>query len=172
MPQVAAYRGVVLLLWALAAYATVTCRGLFWDGSSFLVNILDLGWFHDFYVARAHVDWLTQAPVLLLSRARACATPGCWRWSTRPPSSACRPRSTTWPWRACARDAVLLGIVIAVIATVYLPTCFFIVGEYNATFAAVTAAHGGDADEAREAAGRCRAAVPARRVLRSAPTRR
>ena len=65
--QVAAYRAVVLLLWGLAAYATVTCRGLFWDGSSFLVNILDNGRFHDFYVARAHVDWVTQLPVLLLS---------------------------------------------------------------------------------------------------------
>jgi hypothetical protein len=34
---------------------------------------------------------------------------------------------------------VLLGIVIAVVAVVYLPTSFFIIGEYNATFAAVTA---------------------------------
>ena len=37
-------------------------------------------------------------------------------------------------------DAVLLGIVIAVIAAVYLPTCFFIIGEYNTTYAAVVAA--------------------------------
>jgi hypothetical protein len=36
-------------------------------------------------------------------------------------------------------DAVLLGIVIAVVAMVYLPTSFFIVGEYNTAFAAVTA---------------------------------
>jgi hypothetical protein len=36
-------------------------------------------------------------------------------------------------------DAVLLGIVIAVVATVYLPTSFFIVGEYNTAFAAATA---------------------------------
>ena len=38
------------------------------------------------------------------------------------------------------RDAVLLGIVIAALAVIYLPTSFFIIGEYNATFAAVTAA--------------------------------
>jgi hypothetical protein len=37
-------------------------------------------------------------------------------------------------------DAVLLGIVVAVLAAVYLPTSFFIIGEYNATFAAATAA--------------------------------
>ena len=35
---------------------------------------------------------------------------------------------------------MLLGIVIAVIAAVYLPTCFFIIGEYNTTYAAVVAA--------------------------------
>ena len=28
--------------------ATIACRGLFWDGSSFLANILDLGQVHDF----------------------------------------------------------------------------------------------------------------------------
>ncbi len=38
------------------------------------------------------------------------------------------------------RDGVLLGIAIAVVAAVYLPTSFFIVGEYNAAFAAATAA--------------------------------
>src|SRR5207344_2023033 len=68
MRPVAAYRVVVLLVWGLAAYATVTCRGLFWDGSSFLVNILDHGHFHDFYVARSHADWVTQLPVLLLAK--------------------------------------------------------------------------------------------------------
>ena len=36
-------------------------------------------------------------------------------------------------------DAVLLGSVVAAVAVVYLPTSFFIIGEYNATFAAVTA---------------------------------
>ena len=35
---------------------------------------------------------------------------------------------------------MLLGIVIAVIAAVYLPTNFFIIGEYNTTYAAVVAA--------------------------------
>jgi hypothetical protein len=139
MPQVVAYRGVVLLLWALAAYDTLTCRALFWDGSSFLVNLLDLGWFHDFYGARAHVDWLTEAPVLLLSQLGVRDT----RLLAMVYSATLFGLPIALYHLALARvrhDAVLLGIVMAVIATVYLPTCFFIVGEYNVTFAAVTAA--------------------------------
>jgi hypothetical protein len=37
-------------------------------------------------------------------------------------------------------DAVLLGVLLAIIAMVYLPTWFFIVGEYNTTYAAATLA--------------------------------
>ena len=105
LSQAAAYRGVVLLLWALAVYGTATCRGLFWDGSSFLVNILDRGWFHDFYVARSHVDWLTQAPVLALSELgvrdtrllAASRTPdelSTWASSNSMPSAAQTSRAT------------------------------------------------------------------------------
>jgi hypothetical protein len=136
--QVAAYRAVVVLLWGLAAYATVACRGLFWDGSSFLVNILDHGRFHDFYVARAHVDWVTQVPVLLLSELGVRDT----RLLSMAYSAALFGLPTALYHLALARvrhDAVLLGIVIATIAVVYLPTSFFIIGEYNATFAAVAA---------------------------------
>jgi hypothetical protein len=138
MRQVAAYRAVVVLLWGLAAYATVASRGLFWDGSSFLVNILDHGRFHDFYVARAHVDWLTQVPVLLLSGFGVHDT----RVLSMAYSAALFGVPTALYHLALARvrrDAVLLGIVIAAVAVVYLPTSFFIIGEYNATFAAVTA---------------------------------
>ena len=67
IPLSMAYRGVVLLLWVLVAHNAMESRGLFWDGASFLVNLLDHRDFHDFYAARAHVDWVTQAPVLLLA---------------------------------------------------------------------------------------------------------
>jgi hypothetical protein len=139
MRQVAAYRAVVVLIWGLAAYATVACRGLFWDGSSFLVNILDTGRFHDFYVARAHVDWVTQLPVLLLSESGVRDT----RLLSMAYSAALFGLPTALYHLALARvrhDAVLLGIVITAVAVVYLPTSFFIIGEYNATFAAATAA--------------------------------
>jgi len=60
------YRGAAAILWALAIWNSVACRGLFWDGSAFLVEIIDNNWFHwMFYPARAHVMWLTQLPVVV-----------------------------------------------------------------------------------------------------------
>jgi hypothetical protein len=134
-----AYRAVVILLWGLTVWNTLACRGLFWDGSSFLVNILDLGGFHDFYVARAHVDWLTQAPVLLLSQLGLRDT----HLLSIVYSATLFALPTGLYHFALARlrhDPLLLGIGIAIVAVVYLPTWFFIVGEYNLTFAAITAA--------------------------------
>src|SRR5690348_12832090 len=64
-----AYRAIVLLLWALVALNSWVCRGLFWDGASFLAIVLDTRTFHDFYPARAHIAWVTQLPVLLLVKA-------------------------------------------------------------------------------------------------------
>ena len=46
MSPVAVARGVAVILWALALHNTLACRGLFWDGSSFLVNLLEHGHFH------------------------------------------------------------------------------------------------------------------------------
>jgi hypothetical protein len=139
VPQVTAYRGVVLLLWTLVVYDAVECRGLFWDGSAFLVNLLDREQFHDFYAARAHIDWLTQAPVLLLVDAGVRDT----MLLAIAYSAALFAVPAALYHVALARvrnDPLLLSAVIAVVAAVYLPTSFFIVGEYNATFAAVTAA--------------------------------
>ena len=139
MASPAAYRCVIVLLWALALNATVAYRGLFWDGSSFLVNILDLGQIHDFYTARAHVDWVTQVPVLLLSELGMRDT----RLLAMVYSATLFGLPAALYHLALARvrgDGVLLGIVIAVIATVYLPTCFFIVGEYNVAYAVVVLA--------------------------------
>ena len=166
MRQLAAYRVVVLLVWGLAAYATVTCRGLFWDGSSFLVNILDHGGFHDFYVARAHVDWVTQTPVLLLAELGVRDT----RLLAMAYSLALFGLPAALYHLALARvrhDAVLLGIVIAAVAVVYLPTSFFIIGEYNATFAAVTAGMAVALTTAREPPWRCGPSLRARPLLRA-----
>jgi hypothetical protein len=138
-PQTAAYRAVVLLLWMLVVYNSFECRGLFWDGSAFLVNLLDRERFHDFYAARAHVDWLTQAPILLLADAGLRDT----RLLAMVYSSTLFAVPTALYHFALARvrhDVPLLATVIAIVAGVYVPTSFFIVGEYNVTFAAVTAA--------------------------------
>ncbi len=134
-----AYRVAVLLLWGLAANAAIACRGLFWDGSSFLVNIIELGEVHDFYTARAHVDWLTQGPVLLAIKLgvrdiHVLATVY---------SATLFALPVALYHGALARlrhDGVALAIAMLVLLVVWLPTSFFIVGEYNVTYAAALAA--------------------------------
>jgi len=139
MSPIAVARGIAVLLWALALHNTLTCRGLFWDGASFLVNVLDHGHFHDFYAARAHVDWVTQAPVLMLAEWGVRDT----RMLAMAYSAALFALPTAFYHFALVRvrrDPVLLAAVLAIIAAVYLPTSFFIVGEYNVAFACITAA--------------------------------
>ncbi|WP_422002887.1 hypothetical protein [Reyranella sp.] len=139
MPPPALQRLVVLLLWSLSAWSAFNSRALFWDGSAFLANILELGQVHDFYTARAHVDWVTQAPVLALAQLGVRDT---WLLSMVY-SATLFGLPTALYHLALARvrdDGLLLAIVVAVVATVYLPTSFFIVGEYNVAFAAATAA--------------------------------
>ncbi|TAJ35400.1 MAG: hypothetical protein EPO67_04640 [Reyranella sp.] len=130
---------VAALLWALAVHNAWASRALFWDGASFLVNLLDHGRFHDFYAARAHVDWLTQVPVLIAVE-----------WGVRDTGVLAIVYSATlfalptafyhFALVRVRRDPILLAAVLAVVATIYLPTSFFIVGEYNVAFACVTAA--------------------------------
>jgi hypothetical protein len=115
------------------------CRGLFWDGASFLAIVLDTRSFHDFYPARAHVAWLTQTPVLLLAKAGVSDT----RLLSMVYSATLFAVPTAFYQLALRRvrgDAVLLGVILAIIAAVYLPTWFFIIGEYNTTYAAATLA--------------------------------
>ncbi len=134
-----AYRGAVLVLWALAAWNSYACRGLFWDGAAFLVNIVDSDKFHDFYPARAHVGWVTQLPVLLALRLGVLDL----KLLATIQSLALFALPVALYHLALARlraDALLLAIVLAIVASVYLPTSFFIIGEYNAAYAAVTAA--------------------------------
>lgn len=138
MRPVALYRGVALLLWALAAYNAFVCRGLFWDGAAFLANIVDSGTFHDFYPARAHVGWVTQLPVLLaiefgVRDTRVLATVQSAAMFALPVGLYHLALARVW------RDATLLATVLTIIVVVYLPTSFFIIGEYNAAYAAATA---------------------------------
>jgi hypothetical protein len=134
-----AYRAIVLLLWLLVALNSWVCRGLFWDGASFLAIVLDTRSFHDFYPARAHVAWLTQTPVLLLAKAGVSDT----RLLSMVYSATLFVVPTAiyqLALRRARNDAVLLGVVLAIVAAVYLPTWFFIIGEYNTTYAAATLA--------------------------------
>ena len=97
--------------------------------------------FHDFYPARAHIGWVTQLPLLLaLPSISAWPTLRCWR-SSRSAALFALPAALYQLAMARVRgDGLLLAIVLAIVAAVYLPTSFFIIGEYNATYAAVTAA--------------------------------
>jgi hypothetical protein len=133
-----AYRGTVLLLWAQVAMGAWVCRGLFWDGASFLASMLETGTYHDFYPARAHVAWLNETPVLLLAGAgvrdvHVLAMAFSAMLFVVPAAlyhlALARAR----------RHGVLLAAIIAVVAMVHLPTCFFAVGEHLTTYALVTA---------------------------------
>jgi hypothetical protein len=132
-----AYRATVLLLWTLAALNSWLCRGLFWDGASFLAIVLDTHTFHDFYPARAHVAWVTQTPVLLLAWAGVRNT----HLLSVVYSATLFGLPTVLYHLALRRvraDAVLLSAVLAIVAVVYLPTWFFIIGEFNTTYGAAT----------------------------------
>ncbi len=139
MPATVAYRVVAALLWGLAAYDSLVCRGLFWDGAAFLVNIVDTGTFHDFYPARAHVGYVTQLPVLMAVHLGVTDL----RMLAMLQSAALFALPVALYHFALARlrhDWLTLAVVMAAIALVYLPTSFFIIGEYNALYAAATAA--------------------------------
>jgi hypothetical protein len=134
-----AYRVVVVLIWALAVLNSAIARGLFWDGASFLATMLNFRAFHDFYPEREHVAWLTQTPVLLLADLGLR--------DTRLLAIAYSASLFAWPTGlyhfALSRvrhDAPLMAAVVTALAAVYLPTSFFIVGEYNVAYAAALAA--------------------------------
>jgi hypothetical protein len=138
MSAAAVYRLTVLLLWAQAAVSAAVCRGLFWDGASFLANMLETGSFHDFYPARAHVAWLTETPALLLVRLGVRDTHVLA--VTFSAMLSVLPAALYHLALARVRHSqALLAAVVAVIAVVHLPTGFFTVGEHIIAYALVTA---------------------------------
>lgn len=137
----AAYRAVIVLIWALVVINSAICRGLYWDGASFLASLLDFRTIFDFYPARANVNWVTQVPVLLLADAGVHDT----RWLAIAYSAILFAVPTALYHFALARarahgEPVLVAAVMTIVAAVYLPTSFFIVGEYNCAYATATAA--------------------------------
>ncbi|MFO1084401.1 MAG: hypothetical protein U1E21_07555 [Reyranellaceae bacterium] len=128
------YRTTVCLIWGLALWHSWESRGLFVDGSAFLVQIARREWFFDFYAPRLYAMVVTQVPIVtglflgitdlhLLARLLSLglfALP------------------TALYHLALIRvkdDAVLLAAVVAAIAVVFMTTSFFIVGEYNTAYA-------------------------------------
>ena len=133
---VIAYRTTIGLLWGLALWHSWESRGLFVDGSAFLVQIVRREWFFDFYAPRLYAMVMGQIPMLaalflgvtdlhLLARLLSF---GLFAVPTALYHLALM---------RAKNDPVLLAAVVAAIAVVFMTTSFFIVGEYNTAYAIV-----------------------------------
>lgn len=132
-------RLAAVLLWLLVLWNVFAYRGLFWDGASMLTMIIDGGWFEwRFYPARAHVMWLTQAPVVAavaLDVQDTSILALCYSASLFALPTAIYHLAL---WRVRDEPAAL-ALVLAIVAAVYLPTWFFILSEFQ-TAAAISVA--------------------------------
>ena len=127
------YRLVTSLLWALALWHSWTCRGLFVDGSAFVVEIVRRDWFFDFYDPRLYAMILGQIPVIIALKLGVTDL----QWLSRLLSLGLFGLPTIFYHAALHRarhDGVLMGAVLAAIAIVFFTTSFFIVGEYNTIY--------------------------------------
>ena len=133
-----AYRATIGLLWTLVLWHSWECRGLFVDGSAFLVQIARREWFFDFYGPRLYAMVLGQFPAIVAMFLGVTDL----HLLAQILSLGLLALPTAFYHVALTRvrdDPVLLAAVIAVIATVFMTTSFFIVGEYNTAFAVVIA---------------------------------
>ena len=129
-----AYRTTVGLIWGLALWHSWESRGLFVDGSAFLVQIARREWFFDFYAPRLYAMVLGQAPIMTAIFLGVTDL----HLLARLLSLGLFALPTALYHLALVRvkdDAVLLAVVIAAIAVVFMTTSFFIVGEYNTAYA-------------------------------------
>lgn len=129
-----AYRATIALIWALALWHSWACRGLFVDGSGFLIQIVRREWFFDFYPPRLFAMVVAQVPIMIgihagstdLHLLAMLLSFGLFGLPTA--------LYTLALWRAKG-DPVLLAAVIAAIGIVFMTTSFFIIGEYNSAYA-------------------------------------
>ena len=129
-----AYRTTVGLIWGLALWHSWESRGLFVDGSAFLVQIARREWFFDFYAPRLYAMVVGQAPIMTAVFLGVTDL----HLLARLLSLGLFALPTALYHLALVRvkdDAVLLAAVIAAIAVVFMTTSFFIVGEYNTAYA-------------------------------------
>jgi hypothetical protein len=129
-----AYRTTICLIWGLALWHSWESRGLFVDGSAFLVQIARREWFFDFYTPRLYAMVLGQVPIMTALFLGVTDL----HLLARLLSLGLFALPTALYHLALVRvkdDAVLLAAVIAAIAVVFMTTSFFIVGEYNTAYA-------------------------------------
>lgn len=129
-----AYRTTIGLIWILALWHSWECRGLFVDGSAFLVQIARRQWFFDFYDPRLFAMVLGQAPIITALFLGVTDLHLLAQFL----SLGLFALPTAFYHVALTRvrhDALLLAAVMAAIGIVFMTTSFFIVGEYNTAFA-------------------------------------
>ncbi|MFO1160158.1 MAG: hypothetical protein U1E60_15055 [Reyranellaceae bacterium] len=134
-----AYRTTVCLIWGLALWHSWESRGLFVDGSAFLVQIARREWFFDFYGPRLYAMVVSQVPIVTALFLGVTDL----HLLARLLSLGLFALPTALYHLALVRvkdDAVLLAAVIAAVAVVFMTTSFFIVGEYNTAYAIVVVA--------------------------------
>ncbi len=135
MPStILAYRATLALIWALALWHSWVCRGLFVDGSAFLVQIARFQEFFRFYPPRLYAMVVAQLPVMAAVKLGVIDL----HWLARLLSLGLFALPTIFYSLALHRvrhDAVLLSLVIAAIGTIFMATSFFIVGEFNTAYA-------------------------------------
>jgi hypothetical protein len=122
------------LLWALALWHSWCCRGLFVDGSAFVVQIVQREWFFDFYPPRLFAMIVAQVPMVMALRLGVTdlhvlsilLSLGLFGLPTL---------IYQFALHRAKEDPVLLAVVLAAIGVVFMTTSFFIVGEYNSAYA-------------------------------------
>jgi hypothetical protein len=117
----------------LALWHSWLCRGLFVDGSAFLLNIVRHEWFFDFYPPRLYAMIVAQLPIMtavtlgqtdlhVLARLLSFGLFGL-------PTLL-----YTLALVRARHEPVLLAVLIAAIGAIFFTTSFFIVGEYNSAY--------------------------------------
>lgn len=130
------YRVAVVLIWALAAWNVWLSRGLFIDGSHALLFMMFHGGYALFYESRETLMAVTQTPAATAILLGVTDTHLLGRLLSA--GLFCVP---TAYYHLCLhkarQDPALLGAVLLAIATVYVPTSFFAMGEYNTVMPAM-----------------------------------
>jgi hypothetical protein len=136
MTGVALYRGTAALLWALALWHCWMARGLYLDGSSALFGMMKNGGYALFYPHRATLMAVTQAPAAMAINLGVTDS----HLLARLLSLGLFAVPVAFYHAALFRarhDLALLAMVLCAVAIVFLPSWFFIIGEYNSVHAAV-----------------------------------
>ncbi len=132
------YRAAILLLWALALWHSWTARGIFIDGSKLLLDLVGQKQLIAFRAPRFYVESGGQALAYLGIKAGITDLHRLAQLFSLMLFAVPTAFYSLALWRA-RNEPVLLAGTLAIIAVVFMTTSFFIIGEYNTTFAITTA---------------------------------